>query len=264
MTFSNKIVWISGASSGIGEALVYELINRGAFVIASSENEPELQRVKKNCGTYQNHCFIQVLDLEKQDNYPELTEKIIHTHKKIDILLHVAGVSQRSMDEDISFETFRRIFEINFFGTVALTKAVLPYMKKQGHGHIAVTSSIVGKFGFPMRSAYSSSKHALHGYFETLRAELNKENIAITIVIPGRVNTSISDNALTGDGKRWGKRDAGQAASLSTKKAAEIIVKSIRKNKREVLVGGKELIMVHLKRFFPAIFWKIVNRVSPT
>ena len=264
MTFSKKTVWITGASSGIGEALVYDLVAQGATVIASSRNEKKLQQVKKNCGENENSCFIQVLDMEQQDNYPELAEKIIKTYKKIDILLHVAGVSQRSSDEDISLETIRRIFEINFFGTVALTKAVLPYMKTQGYGHIAVTSSIVGKFGFPMRSAYSASKHALHGYFETLRAELHGKNISITIIIPGRVNTAISDNALTGDGKRWGKRDAWQAGGLSSEIAAKIILKSIRKKKKEVLVGGKDLIMVHLKRFFPGIFWKIVNRVSPT
>jgi len=264
MTFSKKTVWITGASSGIGEALVYDLVAQGATVIASSENEEKLLQVKKNCGKNENSCFIQVLDLEHQNNYQELTEKIIQTHKKIDILLHVAGVSQRSPDEDISLETIRKIFEINFFGAVALNKAVLPYMKAQGCGHIAVTSSIVGKFGFPMRSAYSASKHALHGYFETLRAELYGKNIPVTIIIPGRINTAISDNALTGNGKPWGKRDAGQATSFSAEYAAKKILKSIRKNKREVLIGGKELIMVHLKRFFPAIFWKIVTRVSPT
>jgi len=143
MIFSKKIVWITGASSGIGEALVYDLVAQGATVIASSRNEKKLQQVKKNCGKNENSCFIQVLDMEQQNNYQELTEKIIQTYKKIDILLHVAGVSQRSSDEDISLETIRRIFEINFFGTVALTKAVLPYMKAQGYGHIAVTSSIV-------------------------------------------------------------------------------------------------------------------------
>ena len=264
MTYSQKIVWITGASSGIGEALVYAYIKKGATVIASSRNENKLQQVKKNCGENENSCFIQVLDMEQQDNYPELAEKIIKTYKKINILLHVAGVSQRSSDEDISLETTRRIFEINFFGTVALTKAVLPYMKTQGYGHIAVTSSIFGKFGFPMRSAYSASKHALHGYFETLRAELHGKNITITIIIPGRVNTAISDNALTGDGKRWGKRDTWQASGLSSEVAAKIILKSIRKKKKEVLVGGKDLIMVHLKRFFPGIFWRIVHRINPT
>jgi NADP-dependent 3-hydroxy acid dehydrogenase YdfG len=117
MAFSKKIVWITGASSGIGESLVYNLVAQGATVIASSRNEKKLQQVKKNCGENENSCFIQVLDMEQQDNYPELAEKIIKTYKKIDILLHVAGVSQRSSDEDISLETIRRIFEINFFGT---------------------------------------------------------------------------------------------------------------------------------------------------
>lgn len=264
MPFSKKIVWITGASSGIGEALVYDLVKQGATVIASSRNEKKLQQVKKNCGENEKSCHILALDMEKQDNYPELAEKIIQTYKKIDILLHVAGVSQRSVDSDTRLETVRKIMEINFFGTVALTKAVLPYMTTQGYGHIAVTSSIVGKFGFPMRSAYSASKHALHGYFETLRAELHGKNISITIIIPGRVNTAISDNALTGDGKRWGKRDAGQAGGFPAEKASKIILKSIRKKKKEVLVGGNDLIMVHLKRFFPGIFWRIVHRINPT
>ena len=124
MNFKGKVVWITGASSGIGEALVYDLVAQGATVIASSRNEKKLQQVKKNCGKNENSCFIQVLDMEQQDNYPELVEKIIQTYKKIDILLHVAGVSQRSSDEDISLEKIRRFFEINFFGTVELTNPI--------------------------------------------------------------------------------------------------------------------------------------------
>lgn len=263
MTFSKKIVWITGASSGIGEALVYELVKQGAIVIASSENEQKLLQVKESCGEHSNSCYIEVFDMEKQNNYPQLVENVVKQHGKIDMLFHVAGVSQRSLDQDMSVGTIRKIMEINFFGAVALNKAVLPVMKSQGNGHIAVTSSIVGKFGFPLRSAYSASKHALHGYFETLQAELHNININITIVIPGRVNTAMSDNALTGDGKRWGKKDPGQSAGLSPEKTAKKILISVKKKKKEVLIGGKELIMVYLKRYCPPLFWKIVNRVSP-
>jgi short-subunit dehydrogenase len=161
-------------------------------------------------------------------------------------------------------EIFRKIMEINLFGAVLLSKYVLPVMLKNGGGHIVATSSISGKFGFNLRSAYAASKHALHGFFESVRLENYKENIRVTIVCPGRVRTNISLNALTAEGKAHGKMDDGQDGGISAESCAKQILKAIRKNKKEVLIGGKELLMVHFKRFTPFIFNRIIRNIKPT
>jgi dehydrogenase/reductase SDR family member 7B len=156
----------------------------------------------------------------------------------------------------------RKIFEINYFGTIALTKAVLPFMVKQKSGHILATSSISGRFGFPLRSAYSASKQALHGFFETLYLENKKFNIRASVIIPGRVRTSISVHALDSEGKEHGKLDAGQAKGILPKRAAEIIIRGIERNKREILVGGSELIMLYIRRCCPWLFFRIADKIK--
>ncbi len=260
MDLKNKIVWITGASSGIGEALVYEFIKQGAIVIASSRNIIELERVREKCPKYR--CFLQVLDMNQSDNFPDIVQEMIHQHGRIDILVNNAGISQRSKVADTSLEIDRKIMETNFFGTVALTKAVLPYMLIQGGGIITVTSSIAGKFGFPLRSAYSASKHALHGFFESLRLEYHRQGIQINIIIPGRVNTNISVNALEKDGSKHGILDPGQANGISPEKAAKQIIRGIKRNKREINVGAIELLMLFFKRYIPSVHFWISSTIS--
>jgi len=262
--FKDKVIWIAGASSGIGEALVYAFISEGAQVIASAPFMDQLKKVRENCGKGKVACHPLFLDMEHPEQFPGLVQRVQSEHKRIDYLVHVAGISQRSLTSEVSMETFRKIMEINFFGAVALTKAVLPVMLEQGFGHIAATSSITGKFGFPLRSAYSASKHALHGFFESLQAEVMDQNIFVTLIVPGRVRTEISVHALKADGTSWGRMDQGQAGGVSAEQAARTILKALKKKKKEVLVGGKELLMVYIKRFFPRIFWKLVNRIEPT
>ena len=179
-------------------------------------------------------------------------------------MINNAGISQRASVLDTKSEVERKIMELNFFGTVALTKKVLPVMIENGGGHIAVTSSIAGKFGFKLRSSYSASKFALSGYFEALRMELVKENIKVTIAFPGRVKTDISRFAVKADGSQHGILDDGQKNGISAEKCSEQYIKAIEKNKKEVLIGGKELIMVHLKRYVPFLFYRIANRIKAT
>lgn len=159
-------------------------------------------------------------------------------------------------------EMVRKIMEVNYFAPVAIAKALLPKMLAQGGGHIAVTTSIAGKFGFPLRCAYSSSKHALDGFFETLQAENYDKGIRVTLVCPGRVNTPISLRALDKGGKAHGVMDPGQAGGLAADKAARQIVRAIRRGKREVLIGKGELVMVYIKRFFPALCAWIGRHIS--
>ena len=154
--------------------------------------------------------------------------------------------------------------EINYFGTIALTKAVLPYMISEKSGFVLATSSISGRFGFPLRSAYSASKQALHGFFETLYLENKKNNIKSSVIIPGRVRTSISIHALDHEGKEHGKLDDGQAGGVTPEKAAKTIIKGIIKDKREILVGSNELIMLYIRRYLPWLFFRIGDKIKST
>jgi short-subunit dehydrogenase len=178
--------------------------------------------------------------------------------------LNIGGISQRATIEETPLWLDRKIMEINYFGTITLTKAVLPFMIKQGSGHILATSSISGRFGFPLRSAYSASKQALHGFFETLYIENRKYNIRSSVIIPGRVKTKISFRALDSEGKEHGKMDEGQLKGITPEKAAEIIIRGIIRNKREILVGSTELIMLFIRRYFPSIFFRLAGKIKPS
>jgi short-subunit dehydrogenase len=262
--FTGKVAWVTGASSGIGESLVQEFVRRGATVIASSNDPKELQRVKAECGYNSEmvHCI--PFDLADMSGIEAIVEQQVKSFGKIDFLLNIGGISQRARIDETPMWLDRKIFEINYFGTIALTKAVLPYMIRQQSGHILATSSISGRFGFPLRSAYSASKQALHGFFETLYLENKKFNIRSSVIIPGRVRTSISVHALDAEGKEHGKLDDGQAKGISPLKAAEIIINGIRRNKREILVGRGELLLLHIRRYLPWLFFRIADKISST
>jgi short-subunit dehydrogenase len=262
--FAGKTAWITGASSGIGEALVYEFVRMGARVIASS-NEPDgLERVKKSCGTRSGLVTCVPFDLSDTSGIKEIVSQQLGGDGKIDFLLNLGGLSQRSRIEETPEWIDRRIFEINYFGTIALTKAILPYMIQNKSGHILATSSITGRFGFPLRSAYSASKQALHGFFETLYLENKNNNIRVSVIIPGRVRTSISIHALESDGTEHGKMDDGQASGISPANAARIIVRGIIRDKREILVGKGELTLLYIRRIFPWLFFRIADKIKST
>jgi dehydrogenase/reductase SDR family protein 7B len=262
--FSGKIAWITGASSGIGEALVYELVNRGATVIISSNDTPGLERVKAACPDKSAKVICVPLDLSETSEISDVVEHQMKTLGRIDILLNIAGISQRGRIDETPLWLDRKIFEINYFGTIALTKAVLPYMINQKSGYIAATSSISGRFGFPLRSAYSASKQALHGFFETLYLENKKNNIKTSVIIPGRVRTNISFHALDSKGKEHGKMDDGLAGGISPEKAAKIIIRGIIRNNREILVGRGEMTLLYIRRIWPWLFFRIADKIKST
>ncbi|MCW3071796.1 MAG: Short-chain dehydrogenase [Bacteroidetes bacterium] len=262
-TFNNKVVWITGASSGIGEALVKAFAAEGAKLVLSARRADELERVKKAAGLNDSNSLILPLDLAGTSAVNKHTEQVISAFGRIDILINNGGISQRALTKDTSLETDRQIMEVNFFGTVALTKSVLPHMLKQQSGHIVAMSSIAGKFGFYLRSAYSASKHALHGFFESLRMEIYKDNVHVLIVCPGKIKTNISVNAVTGSGNRFNKMDESTEKGLSAEECAAQILNAIKTNKEEVLIGGKELKAVWMKRFFPNLFSKMIRKQKP-
>ncbi len=261
--FSGKWVWITGASSGIGKGLALALASQGASLVLSSRNQEKLQEVKKTISLDDEHCRIVPLDMTDEQAVKKAAEKVLSTIPRLDYLFNNAGVSQRGLVRDTSLEVDRKIMEVNYFGAVALTKAVLPGMIRKGGGHIVVTSSIVGKFGFPLRSAYAASKHALHGFFETLEVEEKMNHIAVTILVPGHILTNVSVNALTASGEKYGKMDPGQAKGIPVEKAVIKILKGVARKKREVLIGNAEIWSVYLKKYFPGLFFKLAGRVSP-
>lgn len=262
--FNGKTAWITGASSGIGEALVYGFLDTGAKVIASSNDMAGLERVRDCCGNNRDRLMLVPFDLLDTSGIEELVEGVVAKAGKIDFLLNIGGISQRALIVDTPLWLDRKIIEINYFGTIALTKAVLPHMIRNNGGHILATSSITGRFGFPLRSAYSASKQALHGFFETLYLENRKYNIRTSVIIPGRVRTNISLHALDSEGKEHGKMDDGQAGGILPARAAGIIMKGIIRNKREILVGSSELLMLHIRRYMPWLFFRIADRIKST
>jgi dehydrogenase/reductase SDR family member 7B len=249
MRFRDKVVWVTGASSGIGEAVAIAFSREGAKLILSSRNAAELERVRKACEG-DGHRVVP-FDLTRPDSFPSVGV--------VDILVHSGGVSQRSMVVDTDLATDRAIMDLNFFGTVALTKAVLPSMLARKSGHIVPISSVVGYVGTPLRSTYAASKHALHGFFDSLRAEVAKDGIAITIVCPGYVRTNVSRNALTGNGTAFGKMDSTHDRAMRPEECARAIVNAIANRKEEIVIGGKEAWAVPLKRFFPRLVSRMVR-----
>jgi dehydrogenase/reductase SDR family member 7B len=263
MKFTGKHIWITGASSGIGEAVALEISKHKTFLILSGRNEEALNEVAERCKKNGSSARILPFDLGDEQSVNAAAQTLLSEKIKIDCLYHFGGISQRSVVTKTPVKVDRKIFEVNFFGTVALTKAILPWMIENGGGQIAITSSIVGKFGFPYRSAYSASKHALHGFFESLRAENKKNNIRVSVIIPGRIKTNVSLNALNKNGKPHGQMDEGLDKGKSAEWTARKICRSLQNERKEILVGGAELIMVYIRRFFPRLYYYMASRVKP-
>jgi short-subunit dehydrogenase len=264
MELPKKVVWITGASSGIGEALAYEFNKKGTHLILSSRRVEELIRVKEGCHNHDETVKVLPLDLSDTDELPARVENAISLFGSVDMLINNGGISQRAYAADSSMETIRQLMEVNFFGTIALTKAVLPYMMEQKSGHIVVISSVMGKLGTRHRSAYAASKHALHGWFDCLRQEMYQHSVDVTLVCPGFVKTNITVNALTADGLKYSKMEDAQKKAMSPEEFARKLLPKLAKGKEEIYIGGYEIAAVYMKRFFPGILNKILRRAKVT
>lgn len=261
--FSNKRIWITGASSGIGEALSRAFAHHGAHLILSARNETELNRVAALCQEAgAASVLIKVLDLAQHDAIPLAVEQVLRQTGKIDVLINNGGISQRARALDTRLDVDKRLMDVNYFGTVALTKAVLPSMITHQLGHIATITSLTGKFGSPLRSSYAASKHALHGFFDSLRAELVQTPIKITLICPGFIRTNVSINALTGSGSSQGTMDEATGKGMEPEVLAQKILRAIAAGKEEAYFGGKEVLGVYLKRFFPAYFSRLISKTK--
>ncbi|PKP46601.1 MAG: short chain dehydrogenase [Bacteroidetes bacterium HGW-Bacteroidetes-12] len=262
MNLTNKVVWITGASSGIGEATVYELAKKDCRIILSARRKDELIRVQKNANLTDENALILPIDLENYSQATHWVQQVIAKFNRIDILINNGGISQKSEALATSETVEKKIMNINYFGNVALTKVVLPIMQQQKNGKIVVVTSILGKFGLPQLSTYAASKHALYGFYESLRLELVKDNIHILIVSPGFINTNVSLNAIDGNGNSTNENSDAQLNGMKATTFAKKFVAAITSNKKHQYIGNKELLSIPFKTLFPSLFYKIMLKMS--
>lgn len=261
--FAGKVIWITGASSGIGEALAVAFAREGARLVLSSRRADELERVRRGLLRADEHLCLP-LDLAQSGPFPALTARVLEKFGRVDILVNNGGISQRALAADMLLDVERTMMEVNYFGSVALTKAVLPAMLARHAGHVVVISSVMGYIGTPGRSTYAASKHALHGYFDSLRAEIWRSGVKVTLVCPGYVQTQVSDNALGARGEKHGKTDATHLRGITAERCAEATLRAIARGKEEISVGGFETWAIVLKRFLPGVYSRVVRRMKFT
>lgn len=240
------VVWITGASSGIGAAVAKQYAQKGYRLILSSRREDALQAVADQC--HPTEIFLLPFDLTATQKAPEHVQKAIAAFGQVDILINNGGISQRSLIEDTKFEVYARLMEVDYLGTVALSVALLPHFIERQKGHYVAVSSIMGKFSSPYRAGYCAAKHALHGFFDAMRMEQEKNGIHVTMICPGFINTQVSANAITGNGTPLGKSDRGTKLGVDADRCARRIVRAIDHKKWEVNIGRKELLGIYLKR----------------
>ncbi len=263
MNWEGKCVWITGASSGIGRAAATEWARLGADVILSSRRQQALEEVTSTwTAEEQRRALVLPLDLGEPALIPALAKQALAWKGKIDVVVHCGGISQRSLAIDTGLEVDRRVMEIDYFGTLALTKAILPEFARVQSGHFVVVTSLMGLFSAPLRSGYCAAKHALHGFFEALRAEHHDDNIDVTMVCPGFIRTSISVNAMVGDGSQQGTMDAKTGAGITAEACAKQMIRAVGRKKHQVLIGRTELLAAYLKRFAPRLLRIIVRKAA--
>lgn len=265
--FENQVVWITGASSGIGEALAVEFAAAGARIVLSARRESELERVSGRCtaaGSAGDSILVLPLDVTDHEAMPAAVSRVVSEFGRIDMLINNAGISQRSRCVDTDMSVYRTIMEVDVLGPIAMTKAVLPLMLKQGSGHIAVTSSVAGKIGAPLRTGYCAAKHAMMGFFDALRAETAANGLTVTTITPGYIKTDVSVHALNGDGSEFGQVDSDIANGMDVNECARVIMKGFRKGTPEIPVGeGMEMQALVLKRLFPKLVFNKVAKLAP-
>ncbi|WP_460219088.1 SDR family oxidoreductase [Psychroserpens sp. MEBiC05023] len=259
MTFDNKTIWITGASSGIGKHLAIAISKYNCRLILSARRAEELEKVKQLCN-HPEMVYILPLDLAETHKAQTVTNEAISAFGRIDVLVNNGGISQRSPIIDTSIEVDRKLIDIDYLGTVALSKALLPHFVANQSGHYVVVSSLMGKFSSHYRSAYCAAKHALHGFFDALRLEHDKDHIKVTMICPGFVNTNVARNALTADGSKQGYQDEMTENGLDVEVFVKKMIKAIRKEKYEAYIGKFEKYGVLVKRLSPKLIHKLVMR----
>lgn len=263
MNLQNKVVWITGASSGIGEALAHQFAKEGAKLVLSARRIEELMRVKQSLNLPDKSVLVLPIDMLHPEEFVSKIQAVIDYFGHIDVLVPNAGVSQREKFLDVAPTDFRKLMDTNFTSVVLLTREVLPYLLAQKSGGILVTSSVSGKIGTSYRTFYCASKHALQGFFDALRGEVWRDGVQVTIACPGYIKTNISLNAIAKDGKPFGKMDENQAKGIPADVCARKMIAAFKASKHEVVIAGfMETLGTYLKRFAPALLWQFTKNYN--
>ena len=260
--FRGQTIWITGASSGIGEALAHAFAKRGARLVLSARRAERLEQLARTCGAPEVHVL--PFDQSELPSLAGVAERALALAGPIDVMVHNAGVGQRSLAAETAIDVDRKLIETNYLGPVALTKALLPGMRAQKRGTFEVMSSVLGVFGAPRRSGYAASKHALHGFFDSLRAELTHDGIRVLMVCPGRVRTEFSESALEGDGKRHGVMDDTSYQGILPERVAVRTLSALERGEDQIYVAKWERLPVYLGRMSPALLRKALSRAKMT
>lgn len=260
---NNKVIWITGASSGIGEELTKQFAQEGAKLVLSARRESELLRVQHSANLTDNQVLILPMDMLEMDSFPDKFQQIIARFGGVDVMVYNAGISQRTLFSEMSDQDAQRLMDTNFTSVVALTRVVLTHFIQKKSGSFLVTSSVSGKIGTPYRTMYCASKHALQGFFDGLRGEVWRDGVQITVVCPGYINTPISLSAIGKDGNAYGKMDVNQATGIPVTVCATTMIKALKSGKHEIIIAGfKETFGTYLKRFAPSILWLFTKNYS--
>ncbi|QNL50795.1 SDR family NAD(P)-dependent oxidoreductase [Olivibacter sp. SDN3] len=259
---NTQVIWIVGASSGIGAALAKHYSSLGARLILSARSRDGLYHVKTTCKANPMNIHVLPLDLEKNDTLVEKTQEALRIFGRIDTVIHTAGITQRALAVETDITVAKKIMTVNYWGPVTITQALLPSMLSQGRGHIIVISSLMGKIGTQLRSSYAASKHALHGYFESLRPEIYASNIHISMVCPGFVNTSLGEKALKGNGELYLKKDDVHRNAMSVEEFVKKLSPHLAKQKEEIFIAGPEIKVIWASKFLPGKFFRKKIRES--
>ena len=259
-SYKGSVCWITGASSGIGRALAILLAKEGADLILTARSKVKIDETISLCALENNRASSLLCDLEKTELMSSIANSAIEIYGGVDYLFHCAGFSQRSTVLETSLNSYSRLMNVHYFSAVGISKVLLPHFVDKGFGHFIITSSLSGKYGVPLRSGYSAAKHALHGFFDSLRAENDQNGISVTIACPGYIKTDISINALDAEGKAQGTMDKNQKNGISAEKCASQMIDSVLKGKKEVYIGGKEILSIYIKRFFPTLLGRLVKK----
>ena len=261
MQLRDRVAWVTGASSGIGEALVPALLARGANVVVSARRSDKLDALVAQHG--RDRVAAVPVDLTKLDTLEDAARRAEAAFGQVDALINNAGRSQRAPALETSMEDVRELMDLNFTAPVALTRALAPAMVACGAGHVSVVSSVAGYLSTPHRSTYSASKFAVRGYFDSLRAELHGTGVEVGIICPGYVRTEITRAALGEGGGAHGKTSSAIEAGLSPEKVAKGIVSAIESGRHELVIGGKATAGVYLSRWAPSLVRRLAPRLTP-
>ena len=265
-SFDNQVIWITGASSGIGEALAHDFARRGARLVLSARREGELERVRAQLvreGANAADVLVLPLDVVDYEAMPAALERVLQRFSRVDMLVNNAGMSQRSFCLETDMKVYRALLEVDVLGQIALTKQVLPVMVAQGSGHLVATASVAGKVGVPQRTGYCAAKHAVMGFFDALRSEVAHLGIRVSTVVPGFIRTNVARNALTGTGETRQAAEADIDEGMDPARCAEVVVDALAAGQEEIPVGeGAEMSFLEMKRDDPGKLFRVVEGLA--